>query len=147
MKFDAVALMRAEEQHKQIGNWENYPVYAISRDNLRKHGKSGTMYVVWDDDNALVCAYNGSWRRRGEVSTTGNVTEVRGFEEYKLPVVQSFTVENRRNYTFEKKKSEEEVKKKEPVSSSVDFNIDDYLRQVNQITVEDMLVGVRGREA
>lgn len=140
MRFDYNSLFKADKEHQQIGNWSGFPVYAMGKDSLRQKAEVGKYYIVYDDDNLLVTKMkNGNYYSRGKVNVDGNVWDYDS-RPYELPKElnkpKEINMGNRREYTYTSKK--EEVR--------VELNIDDYLKEMKNVTVEDMLVGVRGAD-
>ena len=145
MRFDYDSLHKADKNNEQVGNWGNWPVYAMSKHSLRQKAKTGVYYVVYDDDNVIVTKRQlGSFVAKGRVMENGNVYEFD--KEYTLPKElnkpKEINMEDRRKYTFNEKTKEVKVKEEK-----VEFNLDEYLKEMNSISVEDMLVGVRGADA
>ena len=136
-------LREAEKNNKHIGNWNNFPVYAISKYSLEHKAKPGYYYIVYDDNNALVNKnVNGNFYVRATVSESGDVREFDG-RKYELPKSlnesKEINMENRREYKFAVSDKPAELKR-----DAVAIDVDAYLEEVKGITVDDMLIGVRG---
>lgn len=149
MRFDFSSLLKAEQNKTQLGNWGGCPVYAMGKNGLEKNSRFETMYVVYDDGNALVEKVGPDlWAVRGYVNESGNVRETRGHTPYELPKKVDMTT--RRKYTYTSSEEKKEVKENEKKSTSSvvadEKMINDYLNQMNELTIEEMLKGVRGME-
>jgi len=143
--FSEMRLREAEKNNKHMGNWNNCPVYAMSKYSLERKAKPGCYYVVYDDNNALVNKnVNGNFYVRATVTKSGSVHEFNE-REYELPKPlnesKEINMKNRREYTFAASEKPAEVKR-----DVVSIDVDTYLKSIMSITVEDMLVGVRGAD-
>ena len=141
--FSEKMLREAEKNKKYIGNWNNYPVYAMSKYSLEHKAKFGYYYIVYDDNNALVNKnVNGNFYVRATVTESGDVHEFNE-RKYELPKPlnesKEVNVENKREYAASDKPAE--LKR-----DAVMIDVDAYLEEVKGITVDNMLVGVRGAD-
>lgn len=145
MEFTEKRLREADRNDEQIGNWNGWPVYAMSKHSLRQKAKRQNYYIVYDDGNALVGKDKyGDFHIRGVVGKDGDVREfsVRGYDlPEPLREPEEINMNNRREYTFADSEKSVEVKKE-----VVSVDVDTYLKDIMSITVEDMLVGVRGAD-
>lgn len=137
MDFSRNSLFRAEIDGKKIGDWNDKPVYAMSKDNLLKKGKHGCCYILYDDCNYLVEGDYGEFWVRGEVDRDGTVRNFN--KKYELPKVEEINMKNRREYKYAASDKPAELKR-----NAVAIDVDAYLEEVKGITVDDMLIGVRG---
>ena len=145
MQFTEKRLREADRKDEQIGNWNGWPVYAMSKHSLEHKAKRQNYYVVYDDNNALVNKnVNGNFYVRATVTESGSVHEFNE-REYELPKPlnesKEINMKNRREYTFAASEKPAELKR-----DVVSVDVDTYLKNVMNITVEDMLVGVRGAD-
>lgn len=139
--FSERELREAEKNNKHIGNWNNCPVYAMSKNSLEHKAKPGYYYIVYDDNNALVNKnVNGNFYVKATVTESGNVHEFNE-RKYELPKPlnesKEINMENRKEYAASDKLA---ALKRDAVA----IDVDAYLEEVKGITVDDMLVGVRG---
>ena len=143
--FSERRLREADRYNEQIGNWSGWPVYAMSKHSLRQKAKKQNYYIIYDDGNALVGKDKyGDFHVKGVVGEDGDVREF-PMRRYDLPEPlkepEEINMENRREYKFAASKKPAEVKR-----DVVNIDVDTYLKSVMSITVEDMLVGVRGAD-
>lgn len=145
MDFTEKRLREADKKNEQIGNWNGWPVYAMSKYSLRQKAKKQNYYIVYDDGNVLVGKDKyGDFHSRGVVEEDGNVREFSP-RKYNLPEPlkepEEINMKNRREYKFAASEKPAEVKR-----DAVSIDVDTYLKDIMSITVEDMLVGVRGAD-
>ena len=134
--FSERALREAEKNNKHIGNWNNCPVYAMSKHSLRQQAKPGYYYIVYDDNNILVNKnLNSNFYARATVTESGSVHEFNE-REYELPKLLNGSKEIKRE-EFAVSDKPAELKR-----DAVSIDVDAYLEEVKGITVDDMLVGM-----
>lgn len=141
--FSEMRLREAEKNNKHMGNWNNCPVYAMSKYSLERKAKPGCYYIVYDDNNALVNKnVNGNFYVRATVTESGDVHEF-NVRKYELPKPlnesKEINMENKKEYAVSDKPAE--LKR-----DTMAIDVDAYLEEVKSITVDDMLVGVRGAD-
>ena len=122
--YDYLKLKEAALNRKQLGIWKNLPVYAINQNDLGARGRRGIAYIVYDDRNSLVVDF----KKVGSVSVDGTVKEMEAMDYLIEPNFKEVSRAIRETLKEEKKE------------------IDKYLWEVNNLTIEKMLEGVRGRD-
>ncbi len=121
---------------KQIGEWEGYPVYISSKKNVLKMSNH-TMYVLYDDNNTIICNKGNGFFVYGKVDREGNVTKCSP-KRYLMEAESKIVKEKKPTVETKAKVMKANVEKSEPI------DIDKYLEDMKKITIEEMLVGVRG---
>lgn len=120
---------------KKIGDWDGRSVYVCGKQDLKDVVTAGIYYLLYNDNNKLVYKTMRGWEVRGKVDREGNVTKVTSYL-YNMP---------------EEVKPVKEIKaaetKKQPVEKKkeTEINIDEYIRKMNSLTIEEMLKGIRGK--
>lgn len=146
MSFSYYELKTAAEVGIDIGKWKGNTVFSCSKNELKNKG-NGAIFIIYDDNNALVKKVSDTWKCLGNVSETGVVTEHDAktylIEERTPPYVKEVYCYDTQSYEPAAKAYEEKEEEYEPVAADIKLglDVDATLKNARTMTIDSLLDG------
>ena len=135
MEFSYYELKKwAQNNGGSFGNWNGYPVFTCSCNDLINMG-SGVYYILYDDDNKIVKSKHDEWYVYGTIRENGKVDEYVSPRKYHL-VVGHKEVETTSVYI-------PGYEVASPVVGDVktEIDVEGTLKKAREISIDDLLAG------
>lgn len=135
MEFSYYELKKwAQNNGDSFGNWNGYPVFTCSCNDLINMG-SGVYYILYDDENKIVKNKHDEWYVYGTIRQNGIVDEYSSPHKYHV-VVGHKEVETTSVYT-------PGYEVASPVVGDVktEIDVEGTLKMAREISIDDLLAG------
>ena len=130
MEFSYYELKEWAQNGNSIGNWNGYPVFICSCNDLINMD-SGAYYILYDDENKIVKNKHDEWYVYGIVRKNGSVDEYSSARKYHIVEAASTPT-----YTPGYDKTER------PVGDvKCEIDVETILKKARELSINDLLEG------